>query len=211
MRLACTLGVACGVLGKIARDVALLTQTEVGELTDTRGGGSSTMPHKQNPVGASVALAASLRAPGLVATLLAAMPQEHERGLGGWQAEWTTLPELVSITAGAARAIAGTLEGLHVNASRMKENLERSGGLPLAEAVTMTLAMQIGKAAAHARVEEASRRAVRERITLAAALAGDPEVTRHLPPDDIAKRLTPDAYLGAARTFVERVLARIRT
>jgi 3-carboxy-cis,cis-muconate cycloisomerase len=208
VHLGCALGVACGVLGKIARDIALLAQTEVGEVRDGRGGGSSTMPHKQNPVGASVALAASLRAPGLVASLLAAMPQEHERGLGGWQAEWSTLPELVMVTAGAARAIADTLETLTVDAARMRENLQRTRGLILAEAVTMALAGRIGKADAHARVEEASRRAVRDQISLGDALAEDPEVMRYMGRDELERRLAPEEYLGAARTFVERVLSR---
>src|SRR6185436_21187256 len=96
-------------------DVALLAQSEVGEAAEGRSGGSSAMPHKQNPVGASVAVAASVRAPGLVATMLAAMPQEHERGVGGWQAEWATLPELVLLTAGSARSIATVLESLKVD------------------------------------------------------------------------------------------------
>ena len=207
-RLGCALGIACGVMGKIARDIALLAQTEVGEAIDPGGGGSSTMPHKQNPVGASVALAAALRAPGLVATLLAAMPQEHERGLGGWQAEWTALPELVLVTAGAARAIDGTLAVLQIDEGRMRENLARTRGLALAEAMSMALAPRLGRADAHARVEEASRRAVRERTSLAEALAADPDVTRHMARDEIERALTPDEYLGAARTFIERVLAR---
>ena len=92
--LACALGVATGTLGKVARDLALLAQTEVGEAHErpADAGGSSTMPHKRNPVRAAVALSAAVRAPGLVATILSAMPQEHERGLGGWQAEWDTIP-----------------------------------------------------------------------------------------------------------------------
>ncbi len=88
--LACALGVACGTLGKIARDLALLGQTEIQEAIEPPAdtGGSSTMPHKRNPVRASRVLSAAIRAPGLVSTMLSAMPQEHERGLGGWQAEW---------------------------------------------------------------------------------------------------------------------------
>ncbi len=208
-RLACALGVACGVLGKIGRDLALLAQTEVSEAREARRGGSSTMPHKQNPVGASVAAAAALKAPGLVATMLAAMPQEHERGLGGWQAEWTVLPELVMVTAGAARAVAGALDGLEVDPARMRANLASSRGLPLAEAVTMALAVRMGKSEAHARVEEASRRAVAEGLSLAEALASDHDVARHMTRDQIERHLDPGSYLGEARTFVERVLARV--
>jgi 3-carboxy-cis,cis-muconate cycloisomerase len=209
VRVACALGITCGVLGKIARDLSLLAQTEVGEVREGRGGGSSTMPHKQNPVGASVALAASVRAPGLVSTMLAAMPQEHERGLGGWQAEWAVLPEIVLVAAGAARAIADALEGLQVDAARMRTNLDLTNGLAMAEAVSMALAPMMGKAEAHAHVEEASRRAVRDRVPLAAALGADSEVARHLSRGDIDRYLAPESYLGASRTFVERVLARV--
>ena len=208
-QLGCALGIICGVLGKIARDLALLAQTEVGEATEAQGGGSSTMPQKQNPVGASVVLAASVRAPGLVATMLAAMPQEHERGLGGWQAEWVVLPELLLLTAGAARILADVLETLRIDATRMRKNLDLTKGLVLAEAVTMALAVRMGKADAHARVEEASRRAVREGLSLADALSADPEVLRHMARDEIERHLRPEAYLGAAHAFVERVLARV--
>lgn len=212
-RLACMLGVACGTCGKIGRDLALLAQTEVAEASETRarGGGSSTMPHKSNPVYASVALAAAVRAPGLVATMLAAMLQEHERGLGGWQAEWTTLPELVRVTAGAARAIADALEGLVVNSERMRANVDITRGAILAESVAMALAPHIGRSDAHKRLEQASKRALRTDTTLAEALAADAEVTRFLTPAELQKRLSPEGYLGAARTFVERVLARSST
>jgi 3-carboxy-cis,cis-muconate cycloisomerase len=208
-RLACALGITCGVLGKIARDLALLAQTEVGEAMEAHGGGSSTMPHKQNPVGASVVLAASVRAPGLVATMLAAMSQEHERGLGGWQAEWVVLPELLLLTAGAARTLADVLETLRIDAPRMRKNLDLTNGLVLAEAVTMALAPRMGRADAHARVEEASRRAVRDGISLADALAADPDILRHMARDELERHLKPEAYLGAAHTFVERVLSRV--
>ena len=209
-RLACALGVACGVCGKIARDLALLAQTEVGEATETRahGGGSSTMPHKRNPVSASVALSAAVRAPGLVATMLAAMPQEHERGLGGWQAEWTALPELVVVTSGAARAIAEALEGMSVDADRMRANLDSSGGVAMAEAVVVALAPHLGRREAHQRVEAAARSALGSGGRLLDALLSDPVVMQHLSASGLRARLDPAAYLGAARTLVERVLAR---
>ena len=208
-RLACALGITCGVLGKIARDLALLAQTEIGEAMEAQPGGSSTMPHKQNPVGSSIILAAAVRAPGLVATMLAALPQEHERGLGGWQAEWVVLPELLLVTAGAARTLADVLETVKLDAARMRSNLDLTGGLVVAESVTMALAARMGKAEAHARVEEASQRAIRDGIPLAEALAADPEVFRHMARDEIERHLKPEAYLGSARTFVERVLARV--
>ena len=143
----CDLGMTCGTCGKIARDIALLAQNEVAEATEgnRHDGGSSTMPHKRNPVSASVALAAAVRAPGLVATMLAAMPQEHERGLGGWQAEWTTLPDLVRLAAGAARATAEALEGLSVDAERMLSNLALTRGVVMTEAIAIALPPNVGR------------------------------------------------------------------
>src|SRR6185503_17508333 len=204
--LACGLGVTCGTLGKIGRDVSLLAQTEVGEAAERRSGGSSAMPHKQNPVGASVALAAAVRAPGLVATMLAAMPQEHERGIGGWQAEWTTLPELVLLTAGAARAVATVMEGLEIDVTRMRTNLASTNGLIASEAIAMALAGYIGRSDAHRIVELAARRAREGSCSLIDALAADPGVTRHLTREDLERHLSPERYVAAARVLVERVI-----
>ena len=209
--LACALGVATGAAGKIARDLSLLAQTEIGEVSEkpVEGrGGSSTMPQKRNPVASSVALAAAARAPGLVATMLGAMVQEHERGLGGWQAEWDTLPDLVLVSAGGARAVADALDGLVVDAERMRANVEATGGTLLAEAIAMALAVPLGKGEAHACVEAACGRAAIERRPLADILGEDPMVTRHLDPAEIARRLAPEHYLGTARGFIERVLSR---
>jgi 3-carboxy-cis,cis-muconate cycloisomerase len=208
--LATSLGIVAGTLGKIAHDLALLGQTEIGEAYEAPAagrGGSSTMPHKRNPISASVALAAAERAPGLVATMLGAMVQEHERGLGGWQAEWETLPELVRVVAGAARAVAEALSGLVVDPERMRANLDATDGLVLAESVSATLASRIGKAKAHELVEAACRRAVEEKRPLKAVLAADPQVTRYLSPIEIEAAMMPEAYLGMAAEFVRRVLA----
>jgi len=207
-RFACALGVTCGTLGKIARDVSLLAQTEVGEAAEGKSGGSSAMPHKQNPVSASIVLAAAVRAPGLVATMLAAMPQEHERGLGGWQAEWTTLPELVVLTGDALRAAAAMLEGLVVNEARMRENLQTTGGLIASEAIAMALAAHVGRSEAHRLVEDAARRARGDGVTFADALAADPVVTRYLTRAEIEQQLMPERYIGAVRALVERVVRR---
>ena len=208
--LACALGVATGTNGKIARDLGLLAQTEVGEAHETPGqaGGSSSMPHKQNPVRAARAVAAAVRAPGLVATMLSAMLQEHERGLGGWQAEWDTLPELVSIAGEAARAVADALDGLVVDPSRMRTNLESTGGLVLAEAVVMQLAPTLGKREAHAHVERAARRATAEHRAFAEILGEDPTVAAILNRPGIKNSLMPENYLGSAAAFVANVLAR---
>ena len=209
--LACALGVATGAMGKIARDIALLAQTEVAEAFegDAAGrGGSSTMPQKRNPVSASVVLAAAVRAPAFVATMLSAMPQEHERGLGGWQAEWETLPALVHLTAGAARHVAEMLAGLEVDAARMRANTHMNGGVSLGESVSMALAEHVGKVEAHRTIGAASRRAIGEQRTLADVLAGMPEVTRFLTPGRINECLTADRYLGASAQLVRTALAR---
>jgi 3-carboxy-cis,cis-muconate cycloisomerase len=207
--LACALGVATGTTGKIARDLGLLAQTEVAEAHEPAGaaGGSSSMPHKQNPVRAAIAIGAAVRAPGLVATMLSAMPQEHERGLGGWQAEWDTLPELVTIAGDAAGAMAGALETLVVDPVRMHANLDITGGLVLAEAVVLRLAPAMGKPDAHAHVERAARRAADEHRPFADVLGEDPVVAAILDRSNIEQALSPDDYLGSAATFVANVLA----
>ncbi len=207
--LACALGVTCGTLGKIARDVALLGQTEVQEATEPAAdaGGSSTMPHKRNPVRASRVISAAVRAPGLVATMLSAMPQEHERGLGGWQAEWEALPDLVRVTAAAAMSAADLLEGLIVRPDAMQASLAITQGLSMAEAVMMALAAHVGKPQAHALVERAARRAFDEGTPFASSLAGDPEISRWLDRREIDDALRPEDYLGVSTQFVARVLA----
>ncbi len=206
------LGLAAGAAGKIGRDVALLAQTEVGEAVERPApgrGGSSTMPQKRNPVAASIALAAAGRAPGLVATLLGSMVQEHERGLGGWQVEWDTLPDLVVVTAAGVRAAADALDGLVVDTDRMRANVEASGGVLLAESVAMALAERIGKHEAHAAVADACRRAADDGRPLGDVLGDDPRVTRHLDRAAIARRLAPEGYLGAARSYIDRVIERV--
>ena len=208
--LATFLGLLTGTLGKIGRDLSLLMQTEVAEAFEPEGqdrGGSSTMPHKRNPVKAAVVLAAAVRAPGLVATLLSSMVQEHERGLGGWHAEWETLPELCALAAGALRQTAEVIEELEVDPARMRANVDASGGQIMAEAVMVALAPRIGRLEAHQLVERASRRAGETGRHLKAALAEEPAVTQHLSPADLDALLDPLNYLGQATAFVDRVLA----
>jgi 3-carboxy-cis,cis-muconate cycloisomerase len=208
--LACALGVLTGSLGKMARDLSLLMQTDVGEAFEpaaTGKGGSSTMPHKRNPVGCAVALAAALRVPPLVATMLAAMPQEHERGLGGWHAEWETLPEIFRLTSGALAQMATAFEGLEVDPATMRADLDKTHGLLMAEAVSMSLAQSMGKAQAHHLVETASRRAVADGLSLAEALSDIPQASEHLSPEALGEVMRPDGYLGAAGAFIARVLA----
>jgi 3-carboxy-cis,cis-muconate cycloisomerase len=206
---ATAVGLLVGTLGKIARDVSLLMQTDVAEAFEPAGegrGGSSTMPHKRNPVTAAVVLAAATRAPGLVATMLTGMVQEHERGLGGWHAEWDVLPALCVLAAGALRQTTETIEGLELDPARMRENLEATQGQILAEAVTMSLGSQIGRLAAHELVERACHQATATRRHLREVLAEDPVATRHLTPADLDRLFEPLNYIGSAAAFVDRVL-----
>ena len=194
----------------MARDTSLLAQTEVGEAfePDEPGkGGSSTLPQKRNPVGASVALAAATRIPGLVATMLAAMPQEHERGLGGWQAEWETLPEIICLTAGALAQMAQVVEGIELDSDRMRANLDLTRGVVCAEAVALALVPSVGKSQARALIGEASRRALAQRLSLREALAAIPEVTAHLSSDKLDHLCDPAHVVGPAGRLIQRVLA----
>jgi 3-carboxy-cis,cis-muconate cycloisomerase len=210
--LACAMGVATGTAGKIARDLALMAQTEIAEAHEPSGagGGSSTMPQKQNPVRAGIAIAAAVRVPGLVATMLSAMPQEHERGIGGGQAEWDTLPDIVALAGDAARALAGALEDLVVEPERMRHNLDATGGLIMAEAIAMRLAPALGKMEAHDRLERAARVAAAESRAFVEVLAGDPIVSGALDPSELTRALSPEHYLGSAAAFVDAVLDRHR-
>jgi len=207
---ATTLGLVVGTLGKLARDVSLLMQTEVAEAFEPSApgrGGSSTMPHKRNPVSSAVMLAAAVRVPPLVATMLAAMVQEHERALGGWHAEWDTLPEICALAGGALAHAIVVVEGLQADPAQMAANLEITHGLILAEAVAMALGEKIGKMKAHELVEEASARAVRERRHLRDVLLADSNVGAHLAPADLERLLDPRRYLGQAERLVARALA----
>ncbi len=207
---ATTLGLLAGTLGKMARDTSLLAQTEVGEAfePDEPGKGtSSTLPQKRNPVGASVALAAATRVPGLVATMLAAMPQEHERGLGGWQAEWETLPEVACLTAGALAQMTQVVESMELDSDRMRANLDLTHGVICAEAVALALALSVGKSEAHRLVREASHRALTQQTPLREALAAMPEVTARLSGDDLDRLCDPASVTGPAERLIQRVLA----
>jgi 3-carboxy-cis,cis-muconate cycloisomerase len=204
-----TLAVLVGTLGKLARDVALLMQAEVGEASEPRAagrGGSSTMPHKQNPVGSAAILSAAARVPQLVATLLAAMPQEHERGLGGWHAEWEVVPEIFRLTSGALKHAIEIAEGLEVDAGRMQKNLAATHGVVLAEPVALALAHQVGRATAQELVERACRRADSAREPLREALRRDPEVSSRLSEAELDRLCDPEKYLGLSEIWVERVL-----
>ena len=170
-------GILAGTCGKIARDVALMMQTEVGEAFEPGApgrGGSSTLPHKRNPVGAAAALSAATVAPNLVATLLAAQVQEHERAPGGWHTDWMTFPALALVTSGALSAVVEIAEGLEIDVERLRANLEMTGGQIMAEAVSFALAEKMGRAEAHALVQELSQQAAQEKRPLKEVLLYEP-------------------------------------
>ncbi|WP_432218819.1 3-carboxy-cis,cis-muconate cycloisomerase [Pseudomonas kribbensis] len=204
------LGLIAGSLGKLGRDISLLMQTEAAEVFEPSApgkGGSSTMPHKRNPVGAAVLIGAATRVPGLVSTLFSAMPQEHERSLGLWHAEWETLPEICCLVSGALQQARLLADGLEVDAARMGRNLELTQGLVLAEAVSIVLAQRVGRDAAHHLLEQCCKRAVAEQRHLRAVLGDEPQVTAELSATELDHLLDPARYLGQAQVWVERALA----
>jgi 3-carboxy-cis,cis-muconate cycloisomerase len=201
--------IVAGTCGKIARDVSLMMQTDVAEAFEPSGegrGGSSTMPHKRNPVAAATALAVATMAPNLAATIFAAQVQDHERSAGPWHAEWPTLPALMLVTSGALIAIVDIAEGLEVDTARMRANLDMTHGLIMAEAVSMALAETVGKREAHHLVEAASKKAVAERRHLLDVLTSDAKVTAHLDAGALEKLFDPMAYQGASQDLIDRLL-----
>jgi 3-carboxy-cis,cis-muconate cycloisomerase len=176
------LGILTASLGKMALDIALLMQFEVGEVAEPSGdgrGGSSTMPHKRNPTACMLTIAAAKRTPGLVANFLSGMVQEHERGLGGWQSEWTTVVAIVQSAGVALECMAEVAEGLTVDVERMRSNIEMTRGAVFAEKAMMELAPKMGRDEAYRLVEESQR---------------NQEMTK------------PEDYLGCAERFRRRLL-----
>lgn len=207
--LVCACGVLTGALGKLARDISLLMQPEVGEVSEPAGdgrGGSSTLPHKHNPVGCAATLACANRVPAMVSAFLSAMVQEHERGLGNWQAESSTLASVVQSTGLAIAAMAEVTEGLIVDAARMRANIEATGGVVFAERAMMLLAEKIGRDQAQQILEKASRVSVAQGRRLRDVLAGMPEVSSHLSSASLHDLEAPEKYLGVAAEFERRLL-----
>ena len=210
--IATALGLCVGTLGKIARDISLHAQTEIAEIAEPAGegrGGSSTLPQKRNPVTCATVLAAAQRVPGLVSTMLSSMVQEQERGLGSWQAEWETLPEIVSLSGGALHHLAEMLPDLNVDPQRMSKNLDATHGLIFAEAVTMALADRLGKMPAHMLVESACKKARLENRHLKEVLREEQGLHGYLTPADLERLFDVRNYLGSTEEFVRRVLAEV--
>jgi 3-carboxy-cis,cis-muconate cycloisomerase len=204
------LSLLAGVLGKISLDIILMAQTEVGEVSEPAGagrGGSSTLPHKRNPILSVTAAASVQRLQDLALTLQATMVGEHERAAGAWHSEWEALSDALALTGGAAATVREATEGLEVHPERMRENLDATGGLLLAERVTTMIAEHFGRLEAHDLVEAASRRTVESGRSLREELLAEPVLEEVLSEEDLDAALDPVGYLGSAGAFVDRALA----
>ncbi len=207
--IATTFGLLAATLNKIAHDLSLHMQTEIQELAEPHApgrGSSSTMPHKQNPVACATILAATNRVPALVSTILTTQSQDHQRGLGSWHAEWTTLPEIVRLAAGGLHHLAALAPNLQINTARMRENLEFTSGLIYAEAVSMTLAEKLGRAAAHEKVESACRLAHSSQRHLREVLASQNDISSLLSASELDRLFDPLNYLGSSSSLIDAVL-----
>ena len=208
--LICACGVLNGSLGKMARDISLLMQNEVAEANEPEGdgrGGSSTMPNKRNPIACALTLAAAHRVPGLVSSFLSAMVQEHERAVGGWQAEWPIVADVIQSTGVAASSMSEMAEGLSVDTKKMRSNIAATNGLIFAERAMMLLGSKIGRDTAHKILEAATKRSLADGRNLAAVLADTPEVTKHSKPAELKQLEVPQQYLGSAETFRKALAA----
>lgn len=204
----CACGILTGSIGKIARDISLLMQAEVGELSEPGGsgrGGSSTMPQKRNPTASVLVLAAANRVPGLVAGFLSQMVQEHERAVGGSQAEWTTVASVIQSTGLATASIAEAADGLTVNPERMTENLQSAHGAVFAEKAALLLSHKMGRERAHELLEQATDTKQLRNRTLSEFLRQMPDVRAAVGPEALSRLEDPEDYIGMARDFSDRL------
>ncbi|WP_225095229.1 3-carboxy-cis,cis-muconate cycloisomerase [Streptomyces sp. CoH27] len=202
--LAGCLAFTTGALGKLGEDVLTLSRTEIGEVAEGSGGGSSAMPHKANPVRATLLAAAARRAPQLAATLYGSLAAGDERPAGAWHAEWEPLRDLLRLAGGAARDAAGLAEGLRVNAEAMRRDLDLTGGLIVSERLTAALAPRLGRARAKELLTTVARRTHTEQRPLAELLGEEPE----LKDLDLAGLTDPTHYTGFAGALTDRALER---
>ena len=198
------LDLVAGALSKVALDIVLLSQTEVGEVAESGAGGSSTMPQKRNPTGSVIAIACARRVHAQAGLLTGGLAQEHQRAAGGWQAEWQPLSDALALTGGAAAAVREALEGLEISSERMRANLDATNGLIMAERITFLLAGRIGRIEAQRLVSEACARAAAAGRPLRAELESDPRI--ELTREELDAAFDPTGYLGSAEAFVERAL-----
>lgn len=206
----CLLGLISGSIAKIATDIVLLAQTEVGEVAEpyvAGRGASSTMPQKRNPIASEYILAAARMVQGLVPVMLGAMAQDHERATGPWQTEALVIPQAFVLTHGALLHTKAIAQGMVVDAARMRANLDITHGLIVSEAVMMGLAPVLGRGEAHHVVKHACDVALTEGVSLADALERDPAVAARLDRAAIERLIDPANYLGSTQGFIDRVLA----
>jgi 3-carboxy-cis,cis-muconate cycloisomerase len=207
--LVCCCGVLTGSIAKMARDISLLMQNEIAEVTEPGSegrGGSSTMPHKRNPIACILTLAAAQRIPGLVASFLSSIIQEHERGAGNWQSEWPVIASVIQSTGVAAASMAEGAEGLSVDTVRMRENIDNTKGMIFAERAMMLLSAKVGRDKAHQLLEEATRTRVAQNKYLVEVLTEMPEASSHLGPSVLRQIEIPEQYLGSAEVFRKALL-----
>ncbi|WP_109439965.1 3-carboxy-cis,cis-muconate cycloisomerase [Acinetobacter haemolyticus] len=209
VEIASLLAMIVGNVGKMAKDWSLLMQTEIAEVYEPTAkgrGGSSTMPHKRNPVAAASILAAANRVPALMTSIYQSMVQDHERALGAWHAEWLAIPEIFQLCAGALERSNEVLQAIDVNVEAMQRNLDTTQGLIMAEAVMMALASKIGRLNAHHLVEQACQQAVAQDAHLKNILSNLDEVKEHFSAQTLDELFKPESYLGNIQMQIDSVL-----
>lgn len=209
VEIASSMGIITGSVGKMARDWSLMMQTEIAEVFEPTAkgrGGSSTMPHKRNPVAAASILAAANRVPALMSSIYQSLVQEHERGLGGWHAEWLAIPEIFQLTAGALERTLDVLKGMEVHRENMQRNIECTHGLIMAEAVMMALAPHIGRLNAHHIVEDACKKAVSQHVHLKDIISQANEVKEYFNENQLEDIFKPESYFGNIQDQIDAVL-----
>ena len=209
----CFLALVAGTLGKLAMDVKLLMQTEVGEVYEPFAhgrGSSSTMPQKRNPVSSLYIHACAATVRQQAAALLDAMVADHERSTGPWEIEWIVLPEIFVLTAGALNQAKFVAAGLEVDEKRMRANLDLTNGMVVSEAVMMGLAPYLGREHAHDLVYDLCRDALKQDKPLLDLLAANAEITQHVDRKKLAELCDPANYLGLSGVMVDRVLSQLK-
>lgn len=209
VEMAGNLALIVGGLGHMARDWSLMMQTEIAEFAEPTAagrGGSSTMPHKQNPVAAASVLAAAQRVPALMSSMYQSMVQEHERSLGAWHVEWLALPEIFQLCAGALQHTYNVLVAMQINTANMQRNLDCTQGLIMAEAVMMALAPKLGRLQAHHVVESACQQAIFQQRHLKEVVAELDVVRQHFNADQLVQIFNPESYLGNIQAQIDAVL-----
>jgi 3-carboxy-cis,cis-muconate cycloisomerase len=209
VEIASTLGILTGNLGKMAKDTSLLMQTEIGEVNEPSGvgkGGSSTMPHKRNPVSCIAILANAQRLPPLVSAMFSSMVQDHERATGAWHAEWETLTDIIKLAGGALSQALILTNGLEVNVEKMRQNLENTAGLIYAENISLALAEKIGKTEAHELVEKWCKAANTEGVHLKVFISSKKEIMTHFTPAQLDDLFNPNHSIGLSNLLINNIL-----